>query len=85
MSDLMLAMKSILGGGWKFFTNTTIPGTDFSFAMLLVALVCVAVGFRFLSIALGFSVGNIGSPLADYGTRASRKYRISSGRMADDR
>lgn len=83
MNDVLQGISVILSGGWKLLTETTVPGTDFSFGMLLVMLACVPIGFRLLSVALGFNVGHISSPVQDYGTKGSKRYRVSAARKND--
>ena len=85
MSDLLSGIKMFLSYGWKFFTQTDIPGTNFSFAVLAVGLLLVPVSLTFLSLLVGFPVGNVDSDTAGLKSMASRKYRVSSARKNDVR
>ena len=82
--SLLDGISAILSGAWQLLTKTTVPGLNFSFAVLLVGLALVPVGFRFLSIALGFSVGHL-THGSDYGSRSSNKYKTSEARKNDVR
>lgn len=81
--EVLECIKTILSGGWQFFVKTQVPGLGFSYGMLLITLALVSVGFNFLSIALGFSVGHLTSD--SYGTRSSKKAKISDARKNDTR
>lgn len=88
MSDLMLAIKTILSGAWKFFTSTTVPGTDFSFAVLAVGLLIASVSLTFLSLVLGFPIGSAehaanNMPTIGYGSSGSSRYRLPPARQND--
>lgn len=93
MSDLLSGITSLLEHGWKFFTQTTVPGTDISFAVLTIGLALVSVAFRFLSIMLGHSIGEADfSALSVFRPTAYRfhnsvpvRYRISPSRKKDVR
>ncbi len=39
MSDLLSSIKMLFENGWKFFTQTDIPGTGISLAVFTVGLV----------------------------------------------
>lgn len=73
-----------ISNAWKFF-QVNVPGTNFSFAVLTIGLLLVPVSLSFLSLALGFPVGNVDSVSASFGTRGSRKYKVSSVRKNDVR
>lgn len=73
-----------ISNAWKFF-QVNVPGTNFSFAVLTIGLLLVPVSLSFLSFALGFPVGNVDSVSASFGTRGSRKYKVSSVRKNDVR
>ncbi len=49
-----------LSHSWDFFTETTVPGFDFSFAALFVGLFLATLGLRFLFMMLG-----VGAPYRD--------------------
>ena len=92
MTDLMNSIEMLLKNGWKFFTQTDIPGTDISFATLAIGLALIPVCFRFLSIMLGHSIGEADYSVLDrlhlpatYTSVGSARYRISPGRQLDVR
>ena len=80
--EVLECIKVILSGGWQILAKTQVPGLGFSFAMLYVTLALVPIGFTFLSLALGF---NLGHATDSYGTRSSRKTKISDSRKNDVR
>lgn len=84
MTDVVACFKAILDGGWSLLAKTNVPGLDFSYGVLLVGLALIPLGFRLLSIALGFSFGSK-SDSDGYGTRGSRKHTISDSRKNDVR
>lgn len=81
-SDLLSAVKDLLKWSWKFFTQTQVPGTNFSVAVLVVGCLLVAVSFSFLSLVLGFSVG---SNTEAYKSMGRKIDKISSERRNDTR
>lgn len=92
MNDLISGIKSLLENGWRFFTQTDIPGTDISFAVFTVGLALIPVCFRFLSIMLGHTIGEADFSALDrlhlpvtYTSVGSARYRISPGRQLDVR
>ncbi len=84
MSDLMACIRMFISNAWKFF-QVNVPGTNFSFAVLTIGLLLVPVSLSFLSLALGFPVGNVDSASASFGTRGSKKYKVSAARKNDVR
>lgn len=81
--EVLECIKTILSGSWQILVKTQVPGLGFSYAMLLVTLALVPIGFNFLSLALGFNVGHLTSD--SYGTRSSKKTKISDSRKNDTR
>ena len=79
--EVLECIKVILTGGWQLLAKTEVPGLGFSYAMLFVTLVLVPIGFNFLSLALGFNVGQLTSE--SYGTRKSKKVKIAASRRND--
>lgn len=73
-----------ISNAWKFF-QVTVPGTNFTFAVLTVGLLLVPVSLSFLSLALGFPVGSADNASASFGTRGSKKYKVSAARKNDVR
>ena len=91
MSNLLSSIEMLFKNGWKFFTQTDVPGTSISFAVFTVGLALIPVCFRFLSIMLGHSIGEADfSTLSrihgpTFGAAGSSRYRISDGRKNDVR
>ncbi len=92
MTDLMSGIKMLIENGWKFFTQTDVPGTGISLATFSIGLALIPVCFRFLSIMLGHNIGEadfstfgrIHMP-GTYSAAGSSRYRISPGRQLDVR
>lgn len=84
MSDLMAAIRMFFSNAWKFF-QIDVPGTNFSFGVLAVGLLLVPVSLSFLSLALGFPVGSVDNVSATFGSKGSKKYKVSSAREKDVR
>lgn len=59
MSDIILFIRQFLADSWRFF-QINIPGTNVSFAMLLVGIGLFNVGFSVLSLLLGVHLPEIG-------------------------
>lgn len=91
MSDLLSSIKMLFENGWKFFTQTDIPGTSISLAVFTVGLALIPVCFRFLSIMLGHTIGEADISTFDrvrgvsFGSTVSKRYRISENRKNDVR
>ena len=91
MSNLLSSIEMLFKNGWKFFTQTDVPGTSISFAVFTVGLSLIPVCFRFLSIMLGHNIGEADfSTLSrihgpTFGAAGSSRYRISDGRKNDVR
>ena len=84
MSNLLNCIETFLSGAWKFFTKIDVPGLGFSFAVLLVGLAIIPISLSFLSLVLGFPVGNI-SDAESFGSRGTRNPKVSSARKNDVR
>lgn len=65
MSDILDFITLFLSKSWEFF-KIDVPGTNFSFGVVLVGLALVGVGFRFLSIMLGHNIGEASPPEIDF-------------------
>lgn len=89
MSDnLMSAISGFLSNAWSFFTETNIPGTEISFAVLFIGLALIPIGFQFLSIMVGHNIGETGEVGGeDYGhwVRRGKNAKISDKRKNDVR
>lgn len=58
MSDSLLAgIGGFLSMTWDLLMSVNVPGTGIPFGVFFVGLALIPIGFRFLSIALGFSIG----------------------------
>ncbi len=90
MSDIIYGIRGLLSAAWHFLMNTYIPGTEIAFGVFFVGLAMIPIGFRFLSIAIGYNVGEAGglgalSPSADYGAAGSKSLRVPDARKNDVR
>lgn len=56
MSDLLAFAGWWLAQSWRFFSEITVPGTNFTFAALLLGVFFAALGLRLLGYILGFGV-----------------------------
>ena len=68
--------------------HTYIPGTRIAFGVLFVGLAVIGIGFRFLSLAIGHNIGEIGgfsAISARYGSRGSNNPRLPPARKNDVR
>lgn len=83
--DLKIAISGFLSNAWRIFSEIKIPGTEISFAVLFIGLALIPIGFQLLSIALGHNVGESDDDGSGYGTRSSKKAKISDERKNDVR
>lgn len=60
MSDIMMAISGLLGNAWRFLMHTFIPGTQIAFGVFFIGFALIPVGFSFLSLAVGHSIGETG-------------------------
>lgn len=85
----MQAVKAILTNSWKFLVSTDVPGTGISFGVVMIGLALIPIGFGFLSMVLGCSLGDLPGVNrfigGEYGSSGSRRYHISSARKNDVR
>ena len=67
--------------------NTYIPGTEIAFGVLFVALMVISLGFKFLSLIFGFSVGipDLEQFNEQYGSRSTSRVKVSDARSRDVR
>lgn len=84
MSDLLNCIKTFLSGAWDFFTETDVPGLDFSFAALFIGAALIPISLSFLSLILGFPVGTA-SDGEELASRGSRRLRLPPARKNDVR
>lgn len=85
----MQAVKAILTNSWTFLVSTDVPGTGISFGVVMIGLALIPIGFGFLSMVLGCSLGDLPGVNrfagGEYGSSGSRRYHISSARKNDVR
>ena len=97
MSDIMLFIRQFLHDSWQFF-QLKIPGTNITFAILLIGLGLFNVGFSVLNLLLGVSMPSLGdfvksrdnynksrSGRGDYGAGHSTSFVVSPEREHDER
>ena len=87
MDDIITGISGLLRLSWNFLMHTFIPGTDIAFGVLFVGLCMVSLGFKFLSLVVGHSIGDVSTLSSDFRV-ASKDYgrikeRISSSRRND--
>ena len=89
MSDILYAIGGFLSLSWNFLMNTYIPGTEISFGVMFVGFVVISIGFRFLSLAVGYNIGGIDAPSIDWGVPRNNStgltIRVSELRKYDSR
>lgn len=54
--EVLEFIRWFFASSWDFFTETTVPGFDFSFAALLVGFFLANLGLRFLFMMLGIGI-----------------------------
>lgn len=80
--EVIAFISFFLGASWDFFTETTVPGFNFSFAALFVGLFLASFGLRLLSamIGVGFNSGMVLPliPKKENGVRNDPNYHSTS-------
>lgn len=73
--EVIAFISFFLGASWDFFTETTVPGFNFSFAALFVGLFLANLGLRFLFSMLGMSLDShaIGGTISAFRPRSGVK------------
>lgn len=61
----MLVIQSVFGFGWTILSQVFVPGTNFTFAQLLVFIVVASIGFTLLFLAVGARSGGSTSDRRD--------------------
>lgn len=69
--ELLAFISFFIGASWDFFTETIVPGTDFTFAALFVGLFLAVLSLRFLFAMLG--IGGLASGVMGVVRRTSSK------------
>lgn len=90
MSEIIAGIRGLLTGAWGFLMHTYIPGTQIAFGVFFVGLAMISLGFRFLSLAIGHNIGEVGgfsglSSGVGYGASGSKNHKISDARKNDAR
>lgn len=87
LSDIVFGIRGFLRSSWDFLMHTYIPGTDIAFGVFFVGLTVIGIGFRFLSLAVGHNIGEVGgfSAISSYGARGSKNAKVSAARKNDVR
>lgn len=90
MDDILALIRHFLGWSWDFLMHTYIPGTRIAFGVMFVGLCVISIGFRFLSLAIGHSIGDVGGfagirSTLGYGASGSNDHKISDARKDDVR
>ena len=82
MTDILLIGETVIRVGWEFFTKTYIPGLDISVAQLSIGVLLISICITLVGQALDISFGSSGQ---GYGSRGSKKVKVSKERRGDDR
>lgn len=90
MSEIIAGIRGLLSGAWNFLMHTYIPGTKIAFGVFFVGLAMISLGFRFLSLAIGHNIGEVGGFAGirsgfGYGASGSKNAQISAARKNDTR
>lgn len=89
MSDIVSGVGGLLSSSWHFLMHTYIPATEISFGVLFVGLCVMSLGFKFLSLVVGHSIGDPADAADSYRMIPKRwntmKARISDARKNDVR
>lgn len=89
MSDILSGIRGLLSGAWNFLMHTYIPATHITFGVMLVGLAVMSLGFKFLSLVVGHSIGDPSEAAQSYNMIPKRwntlKARISDARKNDVR
>lgn len=86
MSEIMDAVRFLLHDTWHFLMHTFIPNTHIAYGVMLVGLALIPIGFKFLSLAVGHNVGEIGGiPNVGFGEPKSTSLVVSDKRKNDVR
>lgn len=86
MSEIIYSVRELLSMSWHFLMSTYIPNTHIAFGVMLVGLVIMGLGFKFLSVAIGHNIGEAGAlPDVGYGDPKSTSLTVSDKRKNDVR
>lgn len=56
MNDVIMFISFLLGAGWRFFAETTVPGFQFTVGQLFIAYFLANLGLRLLFSMLGMRI-----------------------------
>lgn len=82
MTNFLLFVRTIFGGAWSLF-KTTVPGFNFTYADIIVALLLASAGLAIFHLLFGFS-GSVHASPSSLG-RSSRNPKISDERKNDEK
>lgn len=89
MYNIISAISGILESSWHFLMHTFIPGTQIAYGTLFIGLCAMAIGFRFLSIAVGHNIGEAedgyNAGVSYFKSQRSRNVKVSKERSLDVR
>lgn len=89
MSDIVSGISGLLSASWHFLMNTYIPATEIPLGVVFVGLCVMSLGFKFLSLVVGHSIGDPAEAAQSYNMIPKRwntlKARISDARKNDVR
>lgn len=89
MSDIVDGVSGLLSASWHFLMHTYIPATQIPFGVVFVGLCVMSLGFKFLSLVVGHSIGDPSDAADSYRMIPKRwrtlKARISAARQNDMR
>lgn len=84
MNELLDLCVWYMSSIWSFFTDINVPGTDLSIASIFVGILFISIAFGILSLVVGFPIGAT-SVTQSYGSKGSKKVKVSDVRKNDDK
>lgn len=82
MYDFMLVVRTVFGGAWELF-HITVPGFNFTYADIIVAVILASAGLVIFKLLFGF--GGAVKPSASSLSRSTRNPKISKERKNDEK
>lgn len=79
--EVLAFISFFLGASWDFFTETKVPGFEFSFAALFIGIFLANLGLRFLFSMLGMSIDS--QTVLDVSQRVKTKEKHTIGFRGD--
>lgn len=74
-------IKELFSISWNFLANTFVPGTNFSFGVILFTFALIGVSLKFIGFLLGVNVNMFQD--THYNSSKSTKGKISEDRKGD--